>query len=305
MYKMATYTVIIPVCNAGEAFGRSLEAFEFLTAKCDILIIDSSPVQKQVELPIQTNLRVHRINHADFNHGATRNLGARLAQSDILVFFTQDSVCADENTIAELVRPLIGDPAIAVSYGRQIPKPSADPIEAFNRNFNYPSESRLKTKADLPVLGIKTYFCSNSCAAYRRYIFDKLGGFQEGVGTNEDMLFAAKAINAGYGVYYAAQARVFHSHDYTAALLWKRYFQIGKFFAQNKWLLESAPAAGEARKVLIAGITHFLKRKMYFTCFRFVCEALIKGIACRMGMLLAPKRAILEKNADFSMKKAI
>ena len=45
------------------------------------------------------------------------------------------------------------------------------------RNFNYPEQSKIKTKADLETLGIKTFFCSNVCAAYNRKIFDELGGF--------------------------------------------------------------------------------------------------------------------------------
>jgi len=278
MYKMATCTVIIPVCNAGEALGRSLKAFELLTTKCDILIIDSSLIQRPVELPIQPNFRVHRINHADFNHGATRNLGARLTLGEILVFFTQDSVCADENTIAELVRPLIDNPAIAVSYGRQIPNPGADPVEAFNRNFNYPSESRLKTKADIPTLGIKTYFCSNSCAAYRRDVFEKLGGFQEGVGTNEDMLFAAKAIHAGYGVYYAAQARVFHSHDYTLSQLFARYRAIGGFFNAHPQLIVCAPKK-EGFTFLFSGIKFFLRKRQLWQAMRLIGHTFLKFAA--------------------------
>ena len=40
-----------------------------------------------------------------------------------------------------------------------------------------PLESRVKTKEDLDTLGIKTFFCSNVCSAYRRSEYDAMGGF--------------------------------------------------------------------------------------------------------------------------------
>lgn len=45
------------------------------------------------------------------------------------------------------------------------------------RNFNYSSKSIVKSKADTEKLGIKTVFMSNSFAAYRRSVFEALGGF--------------------------------------------------------------------------------------------------------------------------------
>lgn len=50
-------------------------------------------------------------------------------------------------------------------------------MEQYTRQFNYPEESRVKWLADLPELGIKTYFCSNVCAMYRRELYLQLGGF--------------------------------------------------------------------------------------------------------------------------------
>ena len=55
-------------------------------------------------------------------------------------------------------------------------------------------------------LGIKTFFCSNVCAAYRREIYEELGGFVKHTIFNEDMIYAAKAVEAGYAIAYAADA---------------------------------------------------------------------------------------------------
>ena len=87
--------------------------------------------------------------------------------------------------------------------------------------------SRLKGKEDEDELGIKTYFCSNVCAAYRRDIYLKLGGFTKKTIFNEDMIFAGHAVEAGYQIAYAADAQVIHSHNYTAMQQLHRNFDLG------------------------------------------------------------------------------
>ena len=45
-----------------------------------------------------------------------------------------------------------------------------------------------KSFKDLPILGVKTFFCSNVCAAYKKNIYDDLGGFIKRTIFNEDMI---------------------------------------------------------------------------------------------------------------------
>lgn len=65
------------------------------------------------------------------------------------------------------------------------------------------------------------------------------------------MFYAAKAILAGYQVAYAADAVVRHSHNYKPLEEFKRYFDIGVFHAQEKWIRE--------KLVVLAG-----REKIYF-----------------------------------------
>lgn len=81
-----------------------------------------------------------------------------------------------------------------MAYARQLPKNDCHIVEQYTRQFNYPEQSRVNTKADIPTLGIKTFFCSDVCAAYRRDLFEELGGFESPVIFNEDMFFAANAM---------------------------------------------------------------------------------------------------------------
>ena len=102
--------------------------------------------------------------------------GCALTDAPVVVYMTQEQF-ADEELIEELVRPLLLDEKTGAAYARQLPNKDCDVIERYTRAFNYPDRSRIKRKEDLEELGIKTFFCSDVCAAYRRDIYEKMGGF--------------------------------------------------------------------------------------------------------------------------------
>ena len=162
------------------------------------------------------NLCVTHISKREFDHAATRSHAVAHSDADIFVMMTMDAYPKDTHLIENLVKALVPD-NVAVSYARQLANPDAGMIEQFTRNYNYPDTSCMKSKEDIEKLGIKTFFCSDVCAAYKRDIFDRLGGYPDHAIFNEDMIYAHKAIMAGYSIAYAADACVYHSHNYTGA----------------------------------------------------------------------------------------
>lgn len=277
-------SIIIPTYNASEYLSALLDRLESQTVKdFELIVIDSSSSDNTVEIAASYNCRVITINRADFDHGTTRNFGVAQTDSEFVVFLTQDAIPADENMIAELIKPMQTDPSIAICYGRQLPKPNAGPLERFWREFNYPPHSVLKTEKDIPILGLRAFFCSNCCSAIRRSTFDKLGGFKNNVIVNEDMLFAAKATLQGYSVYYSAAAKVYHSHSYSLPQTFKRYFNIGRFFADNKWILKYAGLKRYSADTLKAGVKAFWKKRMPHYIGVLLTEFIVKAIACKLG----------------------
>lgn len=243
----------------------------------------SASVDETRQIAARYNCKVITINRADFDHGTTRNLAASRTDSEFAVFLTQDAIPADEHTIAELIKPMQADANIALCYGCQLPKPGAGPLERFAREFNYPGQSVIKTKNDIETLGLKTFFCSNSCLAIRRSILKGLGGFKNNVIVNEDMLFAANAILAGYSVYYSAVAKVYHSHYFSVAETIKRYFKIGRFFADNKWILEITGMNRLGSDMLRAGTKQFWERRQPHYIVALLFEFTIKTAALKSG----------------------
>ena len=131
-------------------------------------------------------------------------------------------------------------------------------MESYTREFNYPAKSRIKSAADLDSLGIKTFFCSNVCAAYRREIYEELGGFVRHTIFNEDMIYAAKAVEAGYSVAYAADAQVVHSHNYTNGQQFHRNFDLGVSQAEHPEIFAAYPSESEGKR-MVKDVTVYLR----------------------------------------------
>lgn len=203
-----------------------------------LLIIDSASTDQTTVLAESAGFEVVRISRSEFNHGGTRQWAVEyLNDCHIIVFLTQDATLAIGTTLEEIVRHF-DDPVVAVAYGRQLPYEGATPIASHARVFNYGPQTTKKDAASAKQLGSKVFFCSNSFAAYRRSILLELGGFRRDLILGEDMEFAARAIRAGYAIVYCATAPVYHSHDYSVAETFRRYFDIGVFDDKNAWMRE-------------------------------------------------------------------
>lgn len=243
--------VIIPVYKPDKTFFTLIDKLEKQTVPVGKIIIMNTEQKYFDRLVYGTpfvekygNVHVTHLSKKEFNHGDTRNRGVKKSQAPIFVMMTQDALPEDEHLLENLIRPLEKE-GTAVSYARQLPAKDCNEMERFTRAFNYPETSVEKSSADVERLGIKAYFCSNACAAYKRDIFDSLGGFVRYTIFNEDMLYAAKAIKAGYRVAYAAQARVIHSHNYTGRQQFHRNFDLGVSQAQHPEVFEGITSEKE------------------------------------------------------------
>jgi rhamnosyltransferase len=205
----------------------------------DILVIDSSSSDKTLDIAKQHAIQTVIIPKEEFDHGGTRTLaGKTRSAGDILVYLTQDALLCDDRAIETLIQPLLAEQICGAAFGRQIPYQDATPFSRHLRLFNYPPQSYARTYADRAALGIRAAFCSNSFAAYRRDALDEVGWFAENILLAEDMHVCARMLMKGYTLRYVAEAVVYHSHNYTVAQEFKRYFDLGVFFEKERWLLD-------------------------------------------------------------------
>ena len=251
-----TVDVLIPAYRPDRRFARLLQMLSKQTVKPRRIIVVNTEESYWNEEGYKgiRGLEVHHVTKAEFDHGGTRNLAAWYSEAEIMIFMTQDAVPQDEYLIEELLKAFDqtgphGE-VIAQAYARQLPAADCGVIERYTRDFNYPAVSRLKGKEDEDELGIKTYFCSNVCAAYRRDIYLKLGGFTKKTIFNEDMIFAGHAVEAGYQIAYAADAQVIHSHNYTAMQQLHRNFDLGVSQADHPEVFGRLHSEGEGIRLV-------------------------------------------------------
>ncbi len=253
--------LIVPTLNAGRRWKDWLEqANRQSLIPARKLVIDSSSDDRTPELARAHGFEVISIARRDFNHGDTRQKASDLlGDCDILVYLTQDALLATPDAVSRLVAAF-DDPEVALAYGRQLPHEDAGPIGAHARLFNYPAIGMKKTLADIPRLGIKTAFCSNSFSAYRRSDLLAVGGFASNVIFGEDAHAATRLLLSGKAIQYVAEAEVNHSHDYSMLEDFRRYFDIGVFYAREPWIIDAlGTAEGEGFRFMKSEIYYLLK----------------------------------------------
>ena len=273
--------VIIPVYKPDQKFKHLLERLIKQSVKPNIIYllqtIEDDPAEQSEELKesekdiitlaqslsdSSCSIRCIPINKSEFDHGGTRNYGAHLSDADIIMFMTQDAVPDNKDLVKHLLEPF-SNPQVAAAYGRQLPRKNAGTIEKYTRTFNYPEKSSIKSKEDLPKLGIKTYFCSNVCSAYRKNAYDNLGGFVTKTIFNEDMIMASAIIQAGYSIAYAADAMVVHSHEYTYIQQFKRNFDLAVSQQQYKEIFSSVKSESEGIELVKQTAKYLADKKQY------------------------------------------
>ncbi|WP_226793498.1 glycosyltransferase family 2 protein [Bacillus sp. B1-b2] len=281
-------SVLIPTYNAGTDIIDLLRAIYNQKLKqqneLEVIIIDSSSTDHTVET-VKTKFpktKVIVIPNKEFDHGGTRNALYTLSTGELLLYMTQDAIPADEYLIENLISSF-EDEKVMISFARQLPKSDAAPLEVFARNFNYPSVSILKSKEKIKELGIKTFFNSNVCSMYRRSLFTKFKGFREKIILNEDMILASEAILNDYYVYYNAEAKVYHSHNYNLKQQSKRYFDIGMAFQETEHLLSMASNEKEGIKMVFNQIKYLYKNKKISLIPYSIVESGIKFISYNLG----------------------
>jgi rhamnosyltransferase len=277
--------ILIPTLEAGDLIDAQLSKLGHLSSKVTVLIVDSSSTDDTIDIVKNYGYDYEIIKREEFNHATTRNIALRYTDVDFYLFLTQDALPCDDTLIEDISEPF-SDPDVVVSYARHIPYRGADKIERFNRNTNYPKISKLKSKDDIESMGIKTFFSSNSCAMYRASYFREVGGFRDGVIMNEDMEFAMRAIMDGKIVSYTASARVYHSHMFTSAQIFMRYFDIGVFFRTNQDIKTNLQGYKAAESVGIRQAKDeikFLLQKEKILIPKSLWFSSIKYVAFKMG----------------------
>jgi glycosyltransferase involved in cell wall biosynthesis len=226
--KSADVSVVIPVRNGAPEIRECIETILAQAAPPrEIIAIDSGSTDETPDIIGEyPRVTLVKIPQEEFNHGETRNLGARLSSSRFVAMTVQDARPVTNTWIAALMSGVTDDKVAGVCGAQVVPhERDKNPVEWF-RPQSRPEISRYQFENSADFLALpsaeKRRVCSwdNVTALYRRDVLLEVP-FQKTTFA-EDVLWARDAIMAGWALAYNPKARVFHYHDETEEFAFKR-----------------------------------------------------------------------------------
>jgi rhamnosyltransferase len=152
----------------------------------------------------------------------------------------------------------------------------------------------VKSALDMEELGIKTFFCSDVCATYRRSVYTKIGGFVSKTIFNEDMIMAAAMIRADYRIAYAADAKVLHCHRYSYLQQFTRNFDLGVSHKQYEEVFKGVKSESEGIRLVKNTLSYLIEKKKYLLIPDLILNSGFKylGYQCGIRYKLLPMKLV-------------
>jgi len=163
-----------------------------------------------------------KIEKKKFNHGETRNNLVKLANSENIIFLTQDALPSSLNFASDLIQSLQVSDEIVASYCRHeaypehglfIKRDIDNHFEYIHKNFpSIISIDQANKHKDLRrFMQIARFFSTNACAIkkniLKKFPFPKIN-------YGEDQVWMSSIMQKGYKKIYINNISVIHSHDY-------------------------------------------------------------------------------------------
>jgi rhamnosyltransferase len=252
-----------------------------MIGSAEVIVIDSGSSDKTLEIVAAFPVSVTRIPPAEFGHGRTRNLGARMARGKFLLFLPQDATPVGADWLRTLLLPF-EDPRVAGVYCRQVPRADASAMEKFFMLHTYPRHCTVRT------IG------KNEDASLARCFFSTVGGviraslwrehpFRENVIMSEDQAWSKEVMLAGHAIAYQPAAELLHSHQYGIAGVFRRNFDSG-FSIQQIFYGQTGVSFVEGASRLAREAVYVLESGRAMDIFRFPAYECARHLGFWLGM---------------------
>jgi len=230
-------SIVIPVHNAAGTLDECLQAIRQSDyAEYEVIVVDDASTDTSAELASRYGCRVVPLPE---NVGAARakNLGAREAQGDVILF-TDGDIVLQPDTL-RLVAEDLQDPTVAGVVGLLGRKLRYDNFSSqFKNLWMYYTYKRLAA-SPAAERGVGLFY--TSIASIRRELFEQLGGFDAnyaGASVTEDIEFGQRLLSAGHRVRLDGRLTVEHLKHYTFTGVLKtdldRAFGLAKTWLRKK-----------------------------------------------------------------------
>ncbi len=265
-------TAVVPVKNGAEHLGTLLAALraQALPGGLEVLVIDSGSSDGSSRLARDAGAQVLEIKAESFDHGETRNLGAREARGEHVLFFSQDASPSGADFARSLIAPLLADARVAGAFARQLPRPEADALTRQELGHwvatgPEPRTVFVENLAHFEALAAgerhRLAAFDNVASAVRRATLLEHPFAASRFG--EDLEWGLRMLRRGLGLAYVPQAVVTHSHRRGARALFRRNYLAHRLLVRLFGLrqIPDLPHLGRAAATSVASDLRTLARE--------------------------------------------
>ena len=222
-----TVSVIIPTFNGGTDLPGLLELLskQVDVREIEIIVVDSGSTDDTLTTAADFGAKIIQITQAEFSHSFARNLGAKHASGEYLLFMTQDAKPGSEHWVRDMAQPILRDTAVAVSC-REEPRDDCDLLGCFSlwihsRYMGILEQDRvlsMPATQGYDVMRRNSQLDDVACMIRRDVFiqFEYKGNFAE------DLDLGLRLIRKGYRLSLLSGACVVHSHNRPAFYYLKR-----------------------------------------------------------------------------------
>ncbi len=231
-------SVIIPVKNGGEQLRGFLQKIrsQRKVKDVEIIVIDSESTDNSLDIAMEYGAKVIKISQKEFNHGATRNLGAKEASGDFLVFTVQDATPINDYYLYNMICPFLEYPQLAALSSRQFIKPEADLFsiwtgESLIKSFGFDGDT-IFSLSDISndmnmeffdsVTKRRLTFFDNVSSCVRKGVFKEIQ-FAPLINA-EDIDYGVRLIERKKTLGYLTSTGVYHWHERGSDYVFKRNY---------------------------------------------------------------------------------
>ena len=246
-------------------------------------VLYENPIDREIpEIYMDKRIEVRYTPKEEYDRAGSRDAILRELDSDIVIFRVQTAIPQNRYLVEKLTEPF-KEERTAVVYGRHMTDDECSPIECCVRQFNYPPKGMTKSLEDTGKLGIRTFFNSNVCAAYRRSAYLETEGFGKRMIAGEDMLAARRLLEKGWQAVYAPEAEVIYYRNDDLHGLWKRNFDIGVAHAEHPEMIENTKPGKEG--VRLVRVTSALLRQNHMEEYlgEVLTRSIVRYLAYQLG----------------------
>ncbi len=198
----------------------------------EVVALDSGSTDATPAVLARHPVRVEPLAPERFSYGRALNRGVTVAQGDIVVFLSAHCRPLGTAWLRRLVAPF-ARPAVVGAFGRQLPVPRVNPIEAITTVRNFPP---------VPPPGVR--FSTANGAVRRATAVAR--PFDEEVAIAEDHVWACR-LDPAEQIIYVPDAAVGHSHPMSLAHWRRRFYAHGVAAAYAQARLGMELPWGESR----------------------------------------------------------